>query len=122
MTMDLLGLDSRRHRLVALPDCPACRSVAAPSGPRALESRPMVRLSGGYRTEPAAATWARVGHHVSPITGIVAEPTPEGIADGIDALWQLPASRLAELGAEGERRVRGITWDHVIDRLTETLR
>jgi glycosyltransferase involved in cell wall biosynthesis len=54
-------------------------------------------------------------------TGLVAEPTPEAIADAIDTLWALPESRLKEMGEAGHARVRGIGWDGVIDRLTEGL-
>ena len=39
------------------------------------------------------------------------EPTPGGRAD---LVW--------DMGEAGRRRVAGITWDHVIDRLTESLR
>ena len=56
------------------------------------------------------------------VTGVVAEPSPESLAAAIDALWQLPAARLGEMGAAGEERVADITWDHVIDTLTEGLR
>jgi glycosyltransferase involved in cell wall biosynthesis len=55
-------------------------------------------------------------------TGLVAAPEPEALASAIDALWEAPASRLAEMGTAGEARVAGITWDHVIDALTEPLR
>jgi glycosyltransferase involved in cell wall biosynthesis len=55
-------------------------------------------------------------------TGLVAAPDPEGLAGTIDALWGLPPARLAEMGAAGHARVEGITWDHVIDTLTEGLR
>jgi glycosyltransferase involved in cell wall biosynthesis len=54
-------------------------------------------------------------------TGVVAEPAPEALAAAIDALWALPPARLREMGAAGRRRVAGITWDHVIDTLTEGL-
>lgn len=55
-------------------------------------------------------------------TGLVAAPEPEALAETIDALWALPAPRLADMGAAGHARVAGITWDHVIDTLTEGLR
>jgi glycosyltransferase involved in cell wall biosynthesis len=55
-------------------------------------------------------------------SGIVTPPEPEAIADGIDRLWRLPETRLREMGEAGRRVVSGITWDHVIDRLTESLR
>ena len=55
-------------------------------------------------------------------TGFVAAPEPEAIADAIDRLWALPEARLREMGETGRGRVEGISWDYVIDRLTETLR
>ena len=54
-------------------------------------------------------------------TGVVAAPDPDAIATAIDRLWRQPESRLREMGEAGFERVRDITWDHVIDRLTETL-
>jgi glycosyltransferase involved in cell wall biosynthesis len=54
-------------------------------------------------------------------TGVVAAPDPDAIAAAIDRLWRQPESRLREMGEAGFERVRDITWDHVIDRLTETL-
>jgi glycosyltransferase involved in cell wall biosynthesis len=55
-------------------------------------------------------------------TGVVTAPDPGAIAAGIDRLWQAPEARLREMGEAGLARVRDITWDHVIDRLTESLR
>jgi glycosyltransferase involved in cell wall biosynthesis len=55
-------------------------------------------------------------------TGIVTSPDPESLAAAVDRLWSWPESRLREMGEAGRRRVENITWDHVIDRLTETLR
>ena len=55
-------------------------------------------------------------------TGVVADAEPEAIAAAIDALWQMPPARLAEMGEAGHARVRDINWDHVIDRLTEAIR
>jgi len=54
--------------------------------------------------------------------GLVAPPEPESLADAIDRLFALPEARLAELGEEGRRRVAGIGWDAVVDRLTELVR
>ena len=56
------------------------------------------------------------------MTGVVTAPDPEAIAAGIDRLWQTPEGRLREMGEAGLARVCDITWDHVIDRLTESLR
>ena len=55
-------------------------------------------------------------------TGVVAPAEPEAMAAAIDAFWQRPPARLAEMGAAGLARVCGINWDAVIDRLTESLR
>jgi glycosyltransferase involved in cell wall biosynthesis len=55
-------------------------------------------------------------------TGLVAAPEPEALADAIDRIWQWPETRLREMGETARRRVSVISWDHVIDRLTETLR
>jgi len=53
--------------------------------------------------------------------GLVCAPDPESLADGIDALFAMPASRLREMGEAGRARVEGISWDRVIDELTEGL-
>jgi glycosyltransferase involved in cell wall biosynthesis len=55
-------------------------------------------------------------------SGIVTEPSPEAVAEGIDRVFALPEARLAEMGEEGRRRVAGISWDHVIETLTASLR
>ncbi len=54
-------------------------------------------------------------------SGIVTAPHADAIAAGIDRLFALPESRLRELGEAGRARVQDITWDHVIDALTEGL-
>jgi glycosyltransferase involved in cell wall biosynthesis len=54
--------------------------------------------------------------------GTVARPEAEALADAIDHLSTLPEARLREMGEDGRRRVEGISWDLVIDCLTETLR
>jgi glycosyltransferase involved in cell wall biosynthesis len=54
-------------------------------------------------------------------SGLVAPPSPEGLAAAIDRLWQMPEPLLRDMGQAGRARVQGITWDHVIDRLTEGL-
>jgi glycosyltransferase involved in cell wall biosynthesis len=58
---------------------------------------------------------------VDGVNGVVTAPDPEAVAAGIDRVYALPEARLAEMGEEGHGRVSGITWDHVIDRLTEGL-
>ena len=54
-------------------------------------------------------------------TGVVAEPTPESVADAIDRLWALPPARLAEMGDGGRARVADITWERVVDALTASI-
>jgi glycosyltransferase involved in cell wall biosynthesis len=56
------------------------------------------------------------------VNGWVATPEPEALAEAIDRLFELPEPKLAELGEEGLRRVASITWDAVVDRLTELVR
>jgi glycosyltransferase involved in cell wall biosynthesis len=56
------------------------------------------------------------------VSGLVAAPEAEPLADAIDRLWALPEARLAEMGSEAARRVASITWDAVVDRLTEAVR
>jgi glycosyltransferase involved in cell wall biosynthesis len=55
------------------------------------------------------------------VSGLVSEPTPEALGAAIEGLWALPEARLRDMGAEGRRRVSGITWDGVVDRLTESI-
>ncbi len=53
--------------------------------------------------------------------GFVTAPEPGALADGMRRALALPAARLSALGEAGRERVKDITWDRVIDRLTETL-
>ena len=46
---------------------------------------------------------------------------PEALAAAMDALWSWPQARLREAGAAARARVGAISWDHVIDSLTEGL-
>lgn len=50
------------------------------------------------------------------VNGHVCPPEAEALADAINRL-AADRARLPELGSEGFERVRGITWDAVIDRL-----
>jgi glycosyltransferase involved in cell wall biosynthesis len=54
-------------------------------------------------------------------TGLVAEPSPEAVAAAIDRLWALPQATLAAMGDAGRERVAGISWERVVDALTEGL-
>jgi glycosyltransferase involved in cell wall biosynthesis len=46
--------------------------------------------------------------------------TPEELGEAIHRLW-LDKAACARMGEAGYDRVRGITWDHVIEELTKTL-
>jgi glycosyltransferase involved in cell wall biosynthesis len=54
--------------------------------------------------------------------GFVATPEPEALSDAIDRLFALPEGRLREMGENVRLRVEHISWDVVVDRLTETIR
>jgi glycosyltransferase involved in cell wall biosynthesis len=56
------------------------------------------------------------------VNGFVARPEAGLLGEAIDRLWALPESRLREMGEEGHARVAHITWDAVVDRLTESIR
>ena len=56
------------------------------------------------------------------VSGLVAAPDAGALGDALDRLWGLSEPRLAAMGAEGARRVASITWDTVVDRLTELVR
>ncbi len=54
-------------------------------------------------------------------SGLVAAPDPDALADALERLWAWSPARRREAGLAGRASVVGITWEHVIDRLTETL-
>jgi glycosyltransferase involved in cell wall biosynthesis len=56
------------------------------------------------------------------VNGCVSAPDPEALAGAIDRIFSLPDTRLRDMGEEGHRRVSHITWDRVVDRLTESIR
>lgn len=77
VTVDLRTLASVEHRLVRRPHCPDCGTPAPSPGhlpePIFLEAREPCRTAdGGHRIMPPDETWARLAHHVSPLTGLVA--------------------------------------------------
>jgi glycosyltransferase involved in cell wall biosynthesis len=51
------------------------------------------------------------------VNGVICEPSPDSIADAINAYAADPR-RAAEHGAAGYERARLITWDGVIEKLT----
>ena len=56
------------------------------------------------------------------VSGVVAAPEPGALSEGIDRLFAWPEARLREMGAEARGRVLHLSWDTVVDRLTESLR
>ena len=56
------------------------------------------------------------------VNGYVASPEPGALAESIDRLFSLSETRLREMGEAGHRRAAHITWDRVVDRLTESIR
>jgi len=56
------------------------------------------------------------------VNGYVAAPEPGALADAVDRLFSLSEARLREMGEAGHGRVASITWDAVVDRLTESIR
>ena len=69
-------------------------------------------------TDDAGGPLEFVTHDAS---GVVSQPTAEAIGSAIDLLWERSEAQLRAMGEEGRRRVAGIGWDSVIDRLTESL-
>lgn len=55
-------------------------------------------------------------------SGFVAPPEPEALAAAIDRLSALPEARLREMGENARLRAAHISWDAVVERLTETIR
>jgi glycosyltransferase involved in cell wall biosynthesis len=55
------------------------------------------------------------------VTGYVVEPEPRALGEAVSRLF-LDKKRAKEMGAAGRPRVLGISWDSVIDALTEPLR
>ena len=78
-----------------------------------LSSKPVVT------TSDAGGPLEFVEHGAS---GYVAAPEPAALAEAIDRVFELPEPRLRELGEDGRRRVESISWDAVVDRLTELVR
>jgi len=54
--------------------------------------------------------------------GFVRPPEPAALAEAIDTAAALPEGRLREMGENGRLRVAHISWETVVERLTETIR
>lgn len=56
------------------------------------------------------------------VSGLVRAAQPAPLAEAMARLLEMPQPRLRALGEAGRARVAGISWDTVIDVLTESLR
>lgn len=75
VTLDLLELETKGHRVVARPQCPVCGKGEAwlPRSDIHLSARPKSLSFAGERLfVPAQNTLERYAHHISPITGVIA--------------------------------------------------
>lgn len=116
VAFDVTTLESTRHALAPLPECPVCGIAPPPPPPElALTSRAKVFTpGGGDRTATPEAMLRRYGHLVSPITGIVDRLTPSR-DEAHDLLHIYTAGHVDPPGpgrVPGERRLsagRGIT-------------
>lgn len=89
VTLDTRTMESQRHQLVAMPQCPECgdpkdRTRATASVPlrRGVLGR---RTDNGLRTQSAIDTYDRLEHHISPFIGAVSKvesigPPSNGLA------------------------------------------
>lgn len=113
LSVETTDWSSERHRVIWRPQCPAC---GEPGAPVAAAARAPRLAEPGELSTPAAlrsvrpeATWERLSHHVSPISGVVGQVVPWGDApwpqqvfgadDGGDVIvrgegrWELPEQR-----------------------------
>ena len=79
-TINLTTLETRAHAVVHRPQCSVCgdpeRQRRHPE-PVALQPRPKLgNDDSGFRTVRPEETYARLAHHVSPITGVVSSLEP----------------------------------------------
>jgi bacteriocin biosynthesis cyclodehydratase domain-containing protein len=85
VSFDPRALVSTRHVLTARPQCPRCGDsgllARLQSQPITLAPRPAEVLDGGRRSQDPHATYARLEHHISPITGIVSRMVRSTPAD-----------------------------------------
>lgn len=88
VSLDLVSFKTESHILVRLPQCPTCGQSALRQDGRGL---PLVLTSrkkhftedGSHRAFYPQETLKRYGHHVSPITGLVAMLEPAPVSDGV---------------------------------------
>jgi ribosomal protein S12 methylthiotransferase accessory factor len=86
LTFDFRSARLERHPVARYSACPLCgqweRARVLPAAP---ELRPRPKLytaDGGHRAAPPEATYERLRHHVSPLTGVVEYLEPFDAGDG----------------------------------------
>ena len=79
LTFDLPSLEARRHHVQRRPQCPACGDPAITARPRRVHLQSVRKVydeDGGSRSSTPGETYARVSHHISPISGVVSALEP----------------------------------------------
>jgi ribosomal protein S12 methylthiotransferase accessory factor len=79
LTFDLPSLEARRHHVVRRPQCPVCGDPEIARRPRRVRLQPVRKVfdeDGGFRSSTPGETFARIAHHISPISGVVSALEP----------------------------------------------
>ena len=79
LTFDLPSLEAKTHHVVRRPQCRACGDPELPRRRRSIQLQSVKKVydeDGGYRTSSPAQTYARIAHHISPISGVVSALEP----------------------------------------------
>ena len=74
LTLNQVGLATERHVLIRRPQCSACgepQRYASYSPPQLIPQPRAQRVEGGYRSVLPEETYARLQHHISPISGVI---------------------------------------------------
>lgn len=105
ISVELPSLTSTRHVLTVRPQCPRCGDpglvARAMSRPIVINPIAATRRDGGSRRDDAHTTYARLEHHISPITGIV--------------------SRMVRSTVEGSTAAHSYFTDHNFVHMTDNL-
>ena len=105
VSLELPSLTSTHHVLTARPQCPRCGDpglvARRMSIPIVLSPIAATRRDGGSRRDDAHTTYARLEHHISPITGIV--------------------SRMVRSTVEGSTAAHSYFTDHNFVHMTDNL-
>ena len=117
--VDTTHFDKRIHVLVPHPSCGSCAALSAGQPPKWVPADDAGRVDDSYRLTAPEDTAARLMHHVSPLTGIVASleripPPPASpaihcyVADHVFTPMNGSLARLRE-GREGRSSGKGRT-------------